>query len=94
MQVQNLPSKALPPVCTATIVEIFWSLSSEHIMVLNHSKNTDVNARGSTFNDVGRDQIHNTTIHHQTINLNISVAGPTPDLHDVIRNLRDNALSP
>jgi hypothetical protein len=57
-------------------------------MALSQCKNAD--ARGSTFIDVGREQTHNTTIHHQTINLNISVSGPTRNLHHLLRDVTDD----
>ena len=57
-------------------------------MALSQCKNAD--ARGSTFIDVGRDQTHNTTIHHQTINLNISVSGSTRNLHHFLRDVTDD----
>jgi hypothetical protein len=54
-------------------------------MVLGNPRNTD--ARGGIYNDVNGDQTHNTTIHHQTINLNISLTGSGPTLHHIGRDI-------
>jgi hypothetical protein len=69
----------------------FDAFSSLCAMALDNRRNTD--ARGGIYNDVNGDQIH-TTIHHQTINLNISLTGSGPTLHRIVRDIGDNLALP
>ncbi|KIM80413.1 hypothetical protein PILCRDRAFT_9594 [Piloderma croceum F 1598] len=61
-------------------------------MVLGNPRTTD--ARGSIYNDVNGDQTHNTTIRHQTINLNISLTGSGSTLHHIIRDIGNDLALP
>ena len=62
-------------------------------MAFSGSRYTD--ASGSTFNDVGRDQTHNSSINnYQSIHVHLSVSGSGPTLHHLLLDISDDVSSP